>query len=231
MWGDWFLLAYLPFKKKQKHIQNTYFVPVVIKYFSQYGDPSLNKKIEQQKILPAEKQWKNLGAQNQEEYIRWRKDICAVTCLQMVAQNFPALPLPFQPIAFAKNSIQSGVYQISDSHSILGIFWKPFEQFLRGYGIQALFQKYLTLSQIIHKLDSGCIIFASVSSYLHHGKRQNKKSGHVIVIHGYGLENGRVSTFSIKDPAGWQENNTQERPIALTEFLRYYSGRGLILYF
>jgi len=225
---DWLVLVY-SFRKK-KNISKHSFVPVQIHYFSQFEDPLLNKKIEQRGREPIpDSLWKQSGAQSREEFFLWSDQVCAMTCLKMIASNFPSLPQPFQTIDFAKKSLSYGVYKIFESGQISGIFWEAFEQYLKEYNISSKFKEYLTISQILDFLESGHIVLVSVSPFFHHRERGNKKIGHIVLVHGYSVQGGSLKAFHIKDPAGWRENNTQERPVSITEFLNFYSGRGFVI--
>lgn len=228
-WCGFFFIfpAGYSFRKK------TYIAPFLISYHSQWESRHLNRKIELGEISASKDPlWKNSGATSPEEYEKWSWNLCAVACLKMVAKNFKNLPAPFETVRFAKQAMRYGSYVYHRSQKIEGIFWKEFQQFLRdNFTIKSRIVHCLSTSKIAKLLRNGHIVFLSVSPLIHQNTlpRNKKRSGHIVVAHGFQTEKGIVKGLFIKDPGGWSENETQERFIDSSDLARHYSGRGFVI--
>ena len=217
--------------KDQKYLSDH-----IINYYSQWESRSLNKDIEL-KILEARKDalWISSGAMSAQEYQQWSKNICAIACLKMVADNLGLISREMKSVDFAKKATKYGVYNNEENREeIKGIFWRPFQELLiREYGIKSYFTEHLTIKKISDSLCNNKIVFLSVSPFFHHRLNKaklTKRIGHVILVHGFISKNGIIKGFFVKDPGGWAENNSQECFVDTKILLSSYSGRAFIIY-
>ena len=204
-----------------------------VNYYSQWESRNLNKSIELH-IIKAEDDplWENSGALTREEYGRWSWNICAIACFKMVSDNFGINSKKIESVFFAKQNVKYGVYK-ENKEEIKGIFWKSFQEFLfKNYKIQSYIARFLTTKRITQLLLDNQIVFLSVSPFFHrseNGTKSTKRSGHIIIVHGFVFKNRSVQGFFVKDPGAWIENNSQECFVSTKKILLNYSGRAFII--
>lgn len=212
-----------------------YLCGYTINYYSQWESRNLNKSIELHTIEAKEDPlWRNSGAGSKEEYELWSKNICAIACFKMVADNLGFISKEIKSISFAKQSIRYGIYIYKENEKkIEGIFWQPFQNFfLEKYKIKSYIIKCLTITKICQLLLNNKIIFLSVSPFFHYDTNRakfTKRVGHIILVHGFVSKNGIIQGFFIKDPGAWIENNSQECFVNTKKFLSNYSGRAFVI--
>lgn len=206
-----------------------------INYYSQWESRNLNKRIELHAMEASEDPlWKNSGADSKEEYQRWSENICAIACFKMILDNFGLISKNVKSISLAKQSAEYGAYKYKDNkQKIEGIFWKPFQKFiLEKYNIKSCIVNCLTVPKMSRLLIDNQIVFLSVSPFFHYSNKKvkiTKRTGHVILVHGFISKNGIIQGFFVKDPGAWTENNSQEYFVDTKKLLLYYSGRAFII--
>lgn len=208
-------------KVKQK---NNFLLP----YFSQFEDRKLVEKIINKKITAKnDHEWKNSGAESQDEYAFWSHHMCGMACLKMILKKETGKTYPI--IKLGKMATEYGCYRV-EKDDIPGLFYYPFVKFAKDeFCLKVEVASHLSIQRICFALSKGKYVIASVSPMIRYAndnqlERGIKKGGHLVLMTGYDLDN---KVLYLHNPSGFYSHSQENFQISFDDFKKYFAGRGM----
>lgn len=166
--------------------------------------------------------WAESGAKSPAEYARWAGHLCGMTCLRM-ALGADAPPL----FALRDGALGYGAYTEDPDGAIHGLVYAPFADYVReSHGLDATVHRHLSPEEIPGLLDSGRSVMASVHYAIRHpGRPAPGRGGHLVLLTSRTADGGGVH---FHNPSGTSAQ-TRAAELPLTEFARFFAGRGVSL--
>ena len=200
-----------------------------IPFYSQWESPALVDKILSRKISAKDDpKWKNSGAKSKEEYEYWSWNLCGTACLKMIiAYENKKIPKLF---TLARDITRFGGYLPKNKKIIDGLFYKPFIQYLNEvHKRNAMIRNPLSLNRIKLELSKGNFPIVSVSQTIRdeQAPTPSNKTGHLVIITGY---DDSTKNLFLNNPSGYYRKSQKNHRISYNDFLKFYSGRGIIVY-
>jgi hypothetical protein len=208
----------------------TYEIDCDIPYFSQFESPDLVEDIITEKSSAQnDPRWNQSGAETSAEYESYSWQICGMACLKMIlAGLFKMEDHPL--VALAKEAQRFGVYKPNSKpnmrENLDGMFHKPFIKYLKKFNLNGNLLRNAGRNSIAYQIYHNRFVIASVHHYIRHDNpSDNGKRGHLVLITGFRIKNGRVSGFFINNPSGFQSNKSQEHHfVSMKNWKKCFSG-------
>ncbi|KQN51612.1 hypothetical protein ASE93_00140 [Serratia sp. Leaf50] len=195
-----------------------------IPYFSQWESASSAADILSGKIdLRDIEVWPESGAQSQEEFIEWANHVCGMCCLKMALAATTGEVVPI--LELTRRSMPYGAYVRQGDH-IRGLIYAPFVEFLKHeINVSARVRVELTAEDIAHELQLYRFFIASVHPSIRHPQDVPPRTGgHLVLV--TAVKQG-VITFH--NPSGHNEATQSYVQLPLSQFARFFAGRGVAL--
>jgi hypothetical protein len=198
-----------------------------VPYYCQWESRQLAADILAKKIKAEDDPlWKNSGAASAQEYSDWSWTACGMACLKMILEHSVNKKVPL--VTLGKQCLSYGGYRLplESSH---GLYYKPFVQFVRDkYGIEAVVNGALIVPEIVTALSQKKYVITSVSPAIRDPRSTpQQRGGHLILAVGYDLEK---KVLFLHNPSGATEKSQEYTPISFSDFERFFSYKGIILY-
>lgn len=205
-------------------------LPYPVPYYAQVASPELALPI-LEKRLPAEQdpRWVETGAASPQDYAYWAFRACGVACVKMCVE---ALGGPvYSLVDWANRGVQAGGYLTREDAAgqleEVGWLHRSLAALIRGAGYHAD-SCDATPNQIVAHLRAGKMVIASVSYELGTLQPVTRRGGHLVVVIGAELENGRPSAFLINNPSGRHPHLRAGARIPIDRFTAAYTGRAIV---
>ena len=209
----------------------TIWLPYPIPYCAQVASPELARAIFVEGMDPAlDPRWAETGARDPQEYAYWTERACGVACLKMCVE---ALGGPVRPLLeWARTGVARGGYRIDQDergrphergwvHRILAELMVE-----EGLSASAL---ALDLADFPIHLRAGQMMIASVSFEVGDDLPVTRKGGHLVVVSGVQVMEGRPTAFWIHNPSGRSSELRAGARIPADRFAQGYSGRAILV--
>jgi len=170
--------------------------------------------------------WKETGATSSQRYARWAFTMCGMACTCMALAHYKKGF--YLPAELAEDALKHGVY-VEDENDISSMRYAPFALWVGKLGLEARVASRLSITRIQHALGNGKLVIASVNPNIrgYQTALPEQKGGHLILVVGYDT---LTNTIFIHNPSGFESTHTQrDHAISITEFKKYFAGRGIIL--
>ena len=107
-----------------------------------------------------------------------------------------------------------------------GLIYRPFADWVRAdYGIAAEVAAELTADGLAGRLAGGAVVIASVHPWVRWPDRvPPDRGGHLVLV--TGRDDGQLI---LNNPSGLPGTSQHAARIALTDFARFYAGRGIVI--
>lgn len=202
------------------------FIHKGVPYFAQWESPELVKDILDKKIdARDDPQWKQSGARTRSQYATWSWNGCGMACTKMilVAKTGNTVPL----VSLGEKCAEYGGYP-SLKPGASGLLYAPYVTFLKNeFALQAHVVSTLLVKEIIEALSDGHYVIASVSPQIRiPSSTPDSKGGHLILMVGYDLEK-QILLFH--NPSGIDAATQAYAKIAISDFNKFFSGRGIVI--
>ncbi len=209
-----------------------------IPYVSQYASKKLAEKfVEDSPYLKEDSKWLESGAETIDEYIFWAPKLCGMACFKMICKSLGSraskwsanMPL----VALGKEAIGAGCYKKDpdNPNRLIGLLHAPFLKFTERFGFAGKLLWYIGANVVAQEILKNNFIIASVSHEIRDaGAHPQIKSGHLILVHGFKIENGRIAGFYIHNPSGFYNKSQENHFVTVEDFRNCFSGRIIILY-
>lgn len=190
---------------------------------TQFASPELVGPIVEGGLDPAsDPAWADSGAGSSAEYARWAGHLCGMTCLRMaLGADAPSL------FALRDGALGYGAYTEEGDGTIRGLVYGPFAAYVREkHGLDATVHRHLAPEEILDLLDEGRSVMASVHYAIRHPRRPAPgRGGHLVLLTSRTSDGTGVH---FHNPSGTTAS-TRAAELPLTEFERFFAGRGVSL--
>jgi hypothetical protein len=197
-----------------------------IPYRSQYASPELIGAIAAGRIAVAEDpRWRESGAGDLEQYVRWARSGCGMACLQMILEARGERPVP--PLAeLGGRAIAYGAYEARPARGFGPLIYAGFVDFVAAeFELRARVAAPLALPELVGAVAADEVVLASVSNEIRAlPTRPARRGGHLVLVFDASADGRRLR---FHDPAGDGPHNTSGVWLEREVFERFYAGRGV----
>jgi hypothetical protein len=196
-----------------------------IPYRSQYASPELAGEIVAGRLaLVDDPRWREAGALDREEYVRWARCGCGMACLQMIlgarGEAVPALA------ELGRGAIAYGAYEARPARGFGPLIYAGFVDFVAAeFDLHARVVAPLALADLIAAAERDEVVLASVSAAIRTpAALPERRGGHLVLVIDVSADGERLC---FHDPAGDRAQNTSGVWLARAVFARFYAERGI----
>lgn len=200
-------------------------------YAAQVASPDLAARIFVDGMDAAlDPRWRESGALSPQEYAYWTGRACGVACVKMCVEAFggPALPL----VAWARRGVELGGYlselRPDGSQAERGWLHSALADLMRAEGLQAE-PRALEIEEFPAMITAGSLVIASVSYEIGTQLPVTRRGGHLVVVYGIEVENGRVTALILNNPSGRTPDMQAGARIPAQRFAQGYTGRAIVV--
>ena len=200
-------------------------IPIMPPYFGQWETPALIGDI----ITGAcraedDPAWAASGAESPAEYARWAEHLCGVACLRMALAARGIAPPRARELARLLTGY--GAYVEQPDGFIRGLIYAPAITWLaEAHAIPAEIILEREAQDISPLLAHGGLFIASVHPAIRRpAEPAPGKGGHLVLV--FVAEDG---TLRLHNPSGHDAPSQCDARVALTDFARFFAGRGIWL--
>jgi hypothetical protein len=197
-----------------------------IPYRSQYASPALIGEILAGRVAVAEDpRWRETGAADSEEYVRWARSGCGMACLQMILEARGEQPVPALA-ELGRRAITHGAYEARPARGFGPLIYAGFVDFLAAeLDLRARVAAPLELDDLVAAVAADEVVLASVSNEIRALPAQpTRRGGHLVLVFEASADGRRLR---FHDPAGDGPHNTSGVWLEREVFERFYAGRGV----
>ena len=178
--------------------------------------------------MPAgeDENWKTFGFDSRGEVSYWATRACGACCIKMVAEH-RAEPLLLAEVI--KSGVELGGYDVATDE---GWYYKPLSNMAEMYGLSSRVEPYLPKNLLAQIVIEHNFVIASVNPQIIRGDSKitnTDKSGHLVVVLGVRVEQGRVQGFYIHNPSGKSAEMQHNAYIPVEVFDKAYGERGVVV--
>ena len=202
-----------------------------VPYYAQVASPDLASAIFRQGLAPAlDPRWTESGAETVEEYVYWTDRACGVACVKMCVE---ALGGPVRPLlVWARAGVKIGGYltdlRPDGSPYERGWLHSALAELMRGESLAAQ-PRPAAVEEFPALLASGSLLIASVSYEIGLPGPVTKRGGHLVVVSGAELQDGRLATLILHNPSGRTAKMRAYARIPVERFESGYTGRVIVV--
>lgn len=170
--------------------------------------------------------WRTFGFSAAKDVDYWARRGCGIACIKMITA-YNGIPDSFAQLT--KKGKNLGGYNVKLDR---GWYYKPLCGLLREYGIGANSRSYLPITEIAYQLSRQNLAIASVNPQIIRDDEivtSNEKSGHLVLIIGFKIYQGRIEGFYLHNPSGQTTEMQDTAFIPLELFKRAYGERGIVV--
>jgi hypothetical protein len=208
-------------------------LPYMVPYYAQVASPELATAIFIEGMDPVlDPRWAETGAETPAEYAYWVERACGVACLKMAVEALggPVCSL----VGWARLGLEQGGYLVRQepdgSQREVGWVHAALAQMARDAGVQAE-ARAASLNEIVGELRRGRLVIASVSYEAGDDRLSiTRQGGHLMVVRGAGLEDGRLKCLIVNNPSGRRAELQAGARLPAERFAEAYSGRVIVMW-
>ena len=198
---------------------------IEIPHRSQYASPELAGEIAAGRVtLEQDPRWREAGARDPQEYVRWARCGCGMACLQMIleARGAPAPPL----VELGRRAIAYGGYEERPSRGFGPLIYAGFVEFAAAeFGLAARVAAPLALDELFGAVAADEVVLASVSVEIRAPAAEPaRRGGHLVLVIDCSADGRRLC---FHDPAGDRSDNARAVWLERDSFARFYAERGI----
>ncbi len=222
-------------KYLSKFIDGAYYVAPDVPYCSQFASAELVEGIVTEKMSARDDpRWKSSGAETLDEYEMYSWQICGMACLKMIlGALFPDGEHHLVPLA--KDAEKHKVYRRNRKPDVRrnldGMFHKPFTLFAGTFGLKSFSVSNAGPYYIAYLLKKSHFVIASVSPAIRDDSPEPRsRSGHLVLVTGFRMENKQISGFYIHNPSGFYNKSQEHHFIPDYNWEACFSGNIIVVY-
>jgi hypothetical protein len=196
-----------------------------IPYRSQYASAGQAAEIVSGRLaLIDDARWREAGALDREEYVRWARCGCGMACLQMIlaarGEPVPALA------ELGRRAVPYGAYEARPARGFGPLIYAGFVDFVAAeFDLRARVAAPLAFAELSAAAGGDEVVLASVSAAIRTPSVvAERRGGHLVLVIDVSRDGERVC---FHDPAGDTEQSTRCVWLKRCVFERFYAGRGI----
>jgi hypothetical protein len=198
--------------------------PGAYPYYSQWESPELVPSfLDGSLTAEQDPRWRCSGAASPAQYAYWAVKTCGLACLKMIlaARGEPVPPT----MRLVERALAGQAFvPIAGTSRVHGLIYRPFADWVAAdYGIRADVAADLPLDGLAGRLAGGAVVIASVHPWVRWPDRiPPDRGGHLVLVTG---RDG--AQLILNNPSGLPGISQHAARVALTDFGRFYAGRGI----
>jgi hypothetical protein len=196
-----------------------------IPYRSQYASPELAAQLAAGRIaLEQDPRWREAGAGDPAEYVRWARCGCGMACLQMIleARGEQAPPLA----ELGRRAIPYGAYAARPPRGFGPLIYAGFVDFVAAeFALAARVAAPLALDELLDAVAGDEVVLASVSVEIRDlAPEPVRRGGHLVLVIDCSVDRTRLC---FHDPSGDRAESARAVWLERDAFARFYAQRGI----
>jgi hypothetical protein len=208
-------------------------LPYSVPYYSQVATPELAFQIFSHEMSPLDDpNWKETGAEMQEEYAYWVERSCGIACVKMCVEALggPSLSI----MEWIRRGLAIGGYlkKVENGTRVeLGWIHQSLADLIEAEGFRA-YPASATLDEIYAHLQHQRLVIASVSYQLGTYEAISRKGGHLVVVKGAWYSPDKPANphvLVVHNPSGRYRELQIDACIPVERFRAAYSGRVVVV--
>ncbi|KKT29211.1 hypothetical protein A3G55_02630 [Candidatus Giovannonibacteria bacterium RIFCSPLOWO2_12_FULL_44_25] len=209
-----------------------YRLPYKIPYISQYASAERAEEfVKHEELLKMDAQWCESGADSPEDYAFWAPKLCGMACFKMILLSLGCRTPKL--VELGKQAMAAGCYlpDPKNPKRLIGLLHKPFLKFAENFGFHGKLIWHICPCAIASEILKNNFIIASVHHDMRYaGARHDSKQGHLVFVHGFKIDGGKVAGFYIHNPSGFFGISQENHFVPVDDFLNCFSGRIIVLW-
>ncbi|MDP3880894.1 MAG: hypothetical protein Q8Q32_01785 [bacterium] len=177
--------------------------------------------------------WQALGYKNKDDAQYWERSSCGILCAKMAMDSFLSqrgdeLTPPIKEIIGL--GVKQGAFSDATGWSHQGL-----AKLIEGFGFKAT-PRTMNSDQLKEAIENNSIPIISIKWAFNNKKSLKERilfwkkyGGHLGVITGFEEENGKITGFYVHHTSKRKEQNWQNRLLPVKDFLKGYTGRGILV--
>jgi len=206
--------------------------PHKIPYVSQYASAELAERfVKNDEFLREDPKWRESGAETIDEYVFWAPKLCGMACFSMILQSL-GCPTP-KLVELGKQAMAAGCYlpDPKNPKRLIGLLHKPCLKFARQFGFEGKLLWFIGPSVVAREILKNNFVIASVNHDIRYaGAKPENKQGHLVLVHGFKIDGGKVTGFYIHNPSGFFGISQENHFVSAEDFVSCFSGRIIVLF-
>ncbi|AVJ29355.1 hypothetical protein [Achromobacter spanius] len=197
---------------------------VTVPYFCQWESAHRAGEIIRKELdLAHDPAWRDSGARDVDEYVRWASHVCGMACLKMVLAARTGRIHP--TLTLARGSVPYGAYIEEPDGNIKGLIYAPFVRYVaEAFGLRAQVRVDLPASDLAGVMAQADYFMASVHPWIRWPDREPpKKGGHLVL-----MTRATRDSVTFHNPSG-EPGSQADVELPLADFDRFYAGRGVAI--
>jgi hypothetical protein len=195
-----------------------------VPYFSQWESADLAARfIDGSLSLADDPKWAASGARTVAEYQYWARKVCGMACLKMILAR-RGQPVP-ATMSLVERALAWQAY-IPQGDRVAGLIYQPFASWVAAdYGISAEVAPHLPLEQVAELAAPDTPVITSVHKWIRWPDRVPPgRGGHLVLVTGVG-----GGLLRLHNPSGIPPASQRDALVTVTDFARFFAGRGLLI--
>ncbi len=197
---------------------------VAVPYFCQWESAHRAGEIIRNELdLAHDPAWRDSGARDVDEYVRWASHVCGMACLKMVLAARTGRVYP--NLELARGSLPYGAYVEEPDGRIRGLIYAPFVRYVaEAFGVRALVCVDLPAPDLPALLAHADYFMASVHPWIRWPDREPpKQGGHLVLV-----TRATRESVTFHNPSG-EPGSQADVELPLADFSKFYAGRGVAI--
>jgi hypothetical protein len=195
-------------------------------YYSQWESPGLVARFLDGSLASEEDPcWRASGARSAAEYAYWARRVCGLACLKMVlaARGAPVPPT----MRLVERALAWRAYvPLPGTDRVQGLIYRPFADWVAAeHRITVEVAPDLPATELAARLGPGTVAIASVHPWIRWPARTPpERGGHLVLVTG-----AAAGELTLNNPSGLPGHSQQGARVGITDFGRFYAGRGMLV--
>jgi hypothetical protein len=196
----------------------------------QWASSNLVSDILDRKIkASADPRQREFGFANATEYEFWSWRLCGLMCVKAVLNAY-GLALNTSVAELTNQGVKLGGYDVKNG---IGWYSAGLLRLAKSYGLTGKLYRQISDEEIAAQVLGDRFFIASVNPEVIRGDIElpnaKGKNGHLVLVWGVKIENGKVAGFYIHNPSGRKPNTQEKAFIPLKQFHNAFGRHGFII--
>jgi len=218
-------------KQLTRTSSDDYFLSPAPPYYSQFASEKLVSDVLDKKISASDDPlWRSFGWSKKADYEFWAWRLCGLICVKMVLDTYEMSPNA-TIASLTHQGVELGGYDVAKD---MGWYLTPLLRLARFYGLAGRVRRLISTPEIAAMILNGQFFVASVNPKVIRGDIDtvpiSDKGGHLVLVWGVKIRDGKVDGFYIHNPSGRKPSTQNKAFITTDRFDSAFAQRGLALW-
>jgi hypothetical protein len=198
---------------------------------TQWASSNLVSDILDRKVKAAnDPNWREFGFQTKKDYEFWTWRLCGLMCVKAVLNAYNLAP----NVTVAELTNQGVDLDGYDAKNDIGWYSAGLLRLAKSYGPTGKLYRQISDEEIAAQILGDRFFIASVNPEVIRSDIElpnaKGKNGHLVLVWGVKIKNGKVAGFYIHNPSGRKPNTQKKAFIPLKQFHNAFSRRGFTIW-